>query len=165
MNDNEFESFLRQFRPSRPSSLRDQQSRPMLLAVSLIVLLGLAISLPRVVPDMIRQPPASANRESVPRAKIAGTLGPEVQPPAKVRDVEPVYPAEARQAGVRGAVVVRITIGTDGTVNDAQVVRSVPPLDQAALNAVREWMFEPTVVAGKPVEVVMDVLVNFTLPV
>jgi TonB family protein len=136
----------------------------MLLTVSLIVLLGLAISLPRVVPDITRQPPASANPGSVPRAKIAGTLGPEVQPPAKVRNVEPVYPAEARQAGVRGAVVVRITIGTDGTVNDAQVVRSVPPLE-AALDAVREWMFEPTVVAGKPVEVVMDVLVNFTLPV
>ena len=56
-----------------------------------------------------------------------------------------------------------IVINEEGAVTEAQVVRSVPFLDEAALEAVRQWRFDPTVVDGKPVPVRMRVTVNFSL--
>jgi protein TonB len=57
---------------------------------------------------------------------------------------------------------MEITIAKDGSVSGARVLRSVPMLDQAALDAVHQWLFEPTLLNGVPVEVVMTVTVNFT---
>ena len=61
--------------------------------------------------------------------------------PAKITHVDPVYPEQARQAGVVGTVMVQITVGTDGRVSNARVIRSVPLLDQAALDAVKQWVY------------------------
>ena len=61
--------------------------------------------------------------------------------PAKITHVEPVYPEQARQAGVVGTVMVQITVGTDGRVSDARVIRSIPLLDQAAIDAVKQWVY------------------------
>ena len=61
--------------------------------------------------------------------------------PRKIKHVNPVYPPQAAAAGIRGFVVIEITINTDGTVSDARVIRSIPMLDQAALEAVRQWAF------------------------
>jgi len=58
---------------------------------------------------------------------------------------------------------LEITIGPDGKVSDARVLRSIPLLDQAALDAVRQWVFTPTLLNGVPVPVIMTVTVNFTL--
>ena len=55
------------------------------------------------------------------------------------------------------------TIGADGRVKDAKVLRSIPLLDQAALDAVKQWQFTPTLLNGVPVPVIMTVTVNFTL--
>jgi len=63
----------------------------------------------------------------------------------------------------RGIVVVDITVDGSGRVANAQVVRSIPELDQAALDAVRGWVFEPTRLNGEPVSLVLTVTVNFTL--
>ena len=87
----------------------------------------------------------------------------QIKPPAIIKHVPPAYPAEARAARIQGRVVVEATIGVSGTVVDAKVVRSIPLLDQAALDAVRQWVYEPTVVNGKPTRVVMTVTVNFAL--
>src|SRR5688500_11236963 len=65
-----------------------------------------------------------------------------VQMPRKVRDVAPIYPRIAQQAGVEGIVIVEAVIGADGLVRDARVLRSQPLLDRAALDAVREWRYE-----------------------
>ena len=78
-----------------------------------------------------------------------------------MNDVAPVYPAIARNAGVAGVVIVEATIGADGKVIDAKVLRSVPLLDQAALDAVRQWEYAPTLLNGVPVPVVMTVTINF----
>lgn len=59
------------------------------------------------------------------------------RPPVLIRHVRPVYPDAARTAGVRGLVVVSFSVGADGTVSGAAIERSVPLLDQAALEAVR----------------------------
>lgn len=89
--------------------------------------------------------------------------GPEVRPPTKIHDVPPVYPAIAQSARVSGVVIIQATIGVDGAVIDATVLRSVPLLDQAALEAVRQWRYSPTRLNGQPVAVVMTVTVNFQL--
>jgi protein TonB len=90
-------------------------------------------------------------------------VGGNVQPPTKVRDVAPVYPAIARAARVAGVVIISATIGRDGKVQDARVLRSIPLLDAAALDAVRQWEYTPTRLNGAPVAVVMTVTVNFRL--
>ena len=72
--------------------------------------------------------------------------------------------AQARAAAVRGEVPVgAVIIGPDGAVRDAKVLRSIPLLDQAALDAVKQWVFTPTLLNGVPVPVIMTVTVQFTL--
>lgn len=83
--------------------------------------------------------------------------------PMKVRDVKPEYPPIALAAGVQGIVAVEVRIEPDGTVGTANVVRSIPLLDQAALDAVKQWRFKPTLLNGQPVAVMMTVTINFTL--
>jgi len=87
----------------------------------------------------------------------------KIDPPKKIKHVDPVYPAAAQQAGVHGDVVIKATITTDGKVSDATVVTSIPLLDDAALAAVRQWEYSPTIVDGVPVSVVMTVTVHFSI--
>lgn len=88
-------------------------------------------------------------------------VGGNVRPPLKLVDVPPVRPELAVSAGVRGTVILEVTIDVDGTVEDARVLRSLPILDAAALEAVRQWRYEPTMIGGKPVPVIMTVSVAF----
>jgi protein TonB len=88
-------------------------------------------------------------------------VGGKIEPPIKMNDVRPVYPALAQSSHVSGAVTIEATIGADGKVIDAKVVRSIPLLDQAALDAVRQWEYKPTILNGVPVPVLMTVTVNF----
>lgn len=90
-------------------------------------------------------------------------VGGSIAPPTKVKDVRPVYPAEAQQARLSGVVIIEATIGEDGKVRNAVVLRSIPLLDQAALDAVRQWEYTPTVFNGTPVPVIMTVTVNFNI--
>jgi TonB family protein len=97
------------------------------------------------------------------KAKIAPVrVGGQIKPPTKTKDVKPIYPAIARSAGVTGSVTIEATIGEDGKVSDAKVVRSVALLDQAALDAVRQWEYMPTLLNGVPVPVLTTITVNFT---
>ena len=86
-----------------------------------------------------------------------------VEPPRKVVDAGPVYPPAAKEQGIQGVVIIDAHIEPDGRVGHAKVVRSVPGLDEAALDAVRQWKFTPTLKDGTPVGVVMTVTVNFLL--
>ena len=81
----------------------------------------------------------------------------------KTKHVKPVYPPIAQSARVQGVVIIEATIGPNGKVQDARVLRSIPLLDQAALDAVRQWEFTPTLLNGVPVPVIMTVTVQFTL--
>ena len=67
----------------------------------------------------------------------------------------------AARANARGIVIVEVTIDVDGTVKDARVLRSIPMSDAAALEAVRQWRYEATMLDGKPVPVIMTVSVTF----
>ena len=86
-----------------------------------------------------------------------------VKYPRKVHDVQPVYPAIAIQARIEGQVLIEAIIGTDGRVRDARVTGSKPLLDQAALDAVRQWRFTPSLLNGVPVPVILTITVNFKL--
>jgi protein TonB len=90
-------------------------------------------------------------------------VGGNIKAPTKTRNVNPIYPPIAQSARVQGVVIIEATIGPDGRVKDAKVLRSIPLLDQAALDAVKQWQFTPTLLNGVPVPVIMTVTVNFTL--
>jgi protein TonB len=83
--------------------------------------------------------------------------------PRKIKDVRPVYPVFAMSARVGGSVLIEATIGVDGRVRDARVLQSIAALDQAALDAVRQWEFEPSRINGEPVAVMMVIVVTFAL--
>ena len=90
-------------------------------------------------------------------------VGGNIKTPTKVKDVKPVYPPIAQSARVQGVVIIEATIGADGGVQNARVLRSIPLLDAAALDAVKQWQFTPTLLNGVPVPVIMTVTVQFTL--
>lgn len=90
-------------------------------------------------------------------------VGGVVHEPKKIRDVAPAYPLLARRARVQGVVILECTINPRGRVEGVQVLRGVPLLDEAAVAAVRQWVYTPTLFRGVPVSVVLTVTVNFTL--
>lgn len=89
--------------------------------------------------------------------------GGDIRMPTKIRDVAPEYPQIAQRAGVQGIVIIEAVIATDGTVRDARVLRSIALLDRAALDAVRQWRYEPTRLNGVVVPVIVTVTVQFQL--
>jgi len=107
-----------------------------------------------------RQPPlAGPNGAATPRVAI----GASVQNSKLVNRVNPVYPDLARQAHVEGAVRLMVVIGKDGRVNHIEVNSGHPLLVPAAMEAVRQWQYQPTLLNGQPVEVKTDVEVTFSL--
>ncbi len=79
-----------------------------------------------------------------------------------IRQTPPVYPAIAKAAGVSGTVVVHATISKNGTIKDAQVVSGSPMLQQAALDAVRNWRYKPYKLSNEPVEVDTTISIVFS---
>ena len=92
--------------------------------------------------------------------KVAGT---DVPAPHRTKFVAPAYPPEAAMRGLRGIVILELIIDEEGRVATADVVRSVPPFDEAALSAARQWEYEVTQVAGRPVRVRVTVPITFAL--
>ncbi|MBI3931847.1 MAG: TonB family protein [Acidobacteria bacterium] len=99
-------------------------------------------------------------QEPDPAAKVAGT---EVPVPRRTKTVQPEYPAEAREQGLRGIVILDLVIDEQGKVASAEVLRSVPPFDEAALAAVRKWEYEVTKLDGRPVRVRLTVPITFAM--
>jgi protein TonB len=90
-------------------------------------------------------------------------VGGDIRPPNKIKNVDPVYPDIAKQARVQGIVILEAIIDPSGNVTNVRVLRSIPLLDQSALDAVKQWKYEPTLLNGVPVPIVMTVTVNFAL--
>jgi len=87
----------------------------------------------------------------------------EIRPPKLVKRIPPVYPEIARQARVEGIVILEAQTDIYGRVQNIKVLRSIPLLDQAAIDAVRQWVYEPMVINGRPRGVIFSVTVTFTL--
>ena len=90
-------------------------------------------------------------------------VGQGVPMPRKIRDVRPIYSKLAQAAGAQGIVVMEILVGADGKVANAKVLKGSPLLDQAAIDAVRQWEFEPTRIDGVAVPVIVTTTVTFAL--
>jgi TonB family protein len=113
-----------------------------------------------------QQPPlqrrAPSPRVNTPPGPVR--VGGMIKAPRKLLDVRPIYPPAAQAAGLDGVVILEATIGTDGTVTDARILRALEPdLNDAAMNAVRGWKFSPTLLNGVEVPVIMTVTVQFVL--
>jgi TonB family protein len=104
-------------------------------------------------------PDSTMEVDGIAPVRVGGNIG----PPTKVKDVRPAYPPEAQSANVQGVVILEVVIDTEGNVRSARVLRSIPILDAAAIAAVEQWKFVPTLLNGAPVPVIMTVTVNFTL--
>lgn len=87
----------------------------------------------------------------------------DIKPPSLLEKVNPVYPETARQAGVEGIVILETVTDIQGNVVNVRVLRSIPLLDQAAIDAVRQWKYEPVVIDGHPKGVIFTVTVRFSL--
>ena len=112
-----------------------------------------------IVANVITPPPLPP-----PPAKVEPyRTGGHIRNPEKTRHVSPIYPPIAVANRVEGEVRIEAIIGTDGRVQNASLVKSIPLLDQAALAAVMQWRFTPTTLNGVAVPVIMTVTVNFTL--
>ncbi len=90
-------------------------------------------------------------------------VGANVEAANLIYKVPPIYPSLARQARIQGTVRFSVVIGNDGRVDHLQLISGHPLLVSAAQEAVRQWVYKPTLLNGSPVEVVTQVDVNFTL--
>jgi TonB family protein len=90
-------------------------------------------------------------------------IGGNVQSTKLVRQVRPAYPQEAKEQRIQGKVQLLAVIAKDGTVKSLEVISGDPALTQSALDAVRQWVYQPTLLNGEPVEVQTQIDVNYTL--
>ena len=114
---------------------------------------GIVGGLPSDIPP---PPPPQVERGPV-------RTGGELKAPALVRHVDPVYPILALQAQVQGVVILEAVVGRDGRVEDVKVLRSIPLLDAAAVDAVRQWQYSPLLLNGKPERFIVTVTLSFNV--
>jgi TonB family protein len=123
---------------------------------------GAEAPLARALEAITRENECMASTSYVVGARGRGGAG-AIEPPRKIKDVKPVYPGIAQEARVTGVVIIDAVIDANGRVSCMRVLRSVPLLDQPALDAVSQWEFTPVLLNGAPVPARMTVTVNFTL--
>jgi protein TonB len=107
----------------------------------------------------VQGPPASKPIPSGQPIKVGGNL----QAANLVKRVTPVYPPLAKSAHIQGMVRFTALIAKDGTVRNLQLISGPPLLVQAATEAVKHWVYRPTLLNGEPTEVLTQIDVNFTL--
>ena len=109
------------------------------------------------------QPPPPPPPPLPPQTQTPIRLSGGMRAPRKVTHVDPVYPRVAQVSRVEGTVILEAIIDVNGAVTSVGVLRSIPLLDQAAIDAVRGWRFTPTLLNGVPVPIALTVTVRFTL--
>jgi protein TonB len=121
---------------------------------------GIIGSVPTAAPPPPPPPKVEAPKPVTPqRIRVGGN----VQAAMAIRAPKPSYPPLAKQARIQGVVRLNAIIGKDGTIQDLKAASGHPLLVPAALEAVRQWLYKPTLLNGEPVEVVTVIDVNFTL--
>ena len=112
------------------------------------------------LPDVIPPPPPPS---PAPQPRVPVRAGGQIQPPSLIERVPPVYPPLAVSAGIQGVVILEATVGQNGKVEEVSVLRSVGLLDLAAMEAVRQWRYEPLLLNGRPERFILTVTVSFSL--
>lgn len=101
--------------------------------------------------------------EEIEERKPVRAIG-KIKPPKLIKRIEPIYPTIAIEKRVEGVVILEVTTDIYGKVKNIKVLRSIPLLDQAAIDAVRQWEYEPAFIDGKPRGVIFTATVFFKLP-
>lgn len=118
--------------------------------------------LPDVIPDdavfgVPDAPPAPVDEGPI-------RVGGQIKEPRKTKEVKPIYPEIARKARIEGVVILEITVSKQGKVKDVKVLRPLSMgLTEAAVEAVKQWEYEPSTLNNRPVEVLITVTVRFNL--
>jgi protein TonB len=128
---------------------------------------GIAGDIPSGIPDgftgevvsILRSSPVRLPTGAVQKVRVSSGVAQGLL----IRRIQPEYPSLARQARIQGTVVLQAVIGKDGSVQDLRVVSGHPMLVQAAVNAVKQWLYKPYYLNGEAIEVETQVVVNFTL--
>ena len=129
----------------------------------LILLFCFAISCQQKATDRITEEEAAkVNSKSTIESSVVGAIGLR-NPPKLIKKIEPIYPQIASEANVEGSVILEVTTDIDGKVKRVKVLRSIPLLDQAAIDAVKQWVFEPLIIDGQRRSVILTVRVQFKL--
>ena len=118
---------------------------------------GIIGSVPSAAPPP--PPPPVEQKKAVQRIRVGG----QVQQANLIRQPKPIYPPLAKQARIQGVVLFEAIIGKDGTIQNLRLVSGHPLLVPAAQEAVKQWLYKPTLLNGEPVEVATVIDVNFTL--
>jgi protein TonB len=111
------------------------------------------------IPEVLRSAPVVVPKVAVQKVRMSSGVAQGLL----IRQVNPQYPPLAREARIQGIVVLQATIGKDGTVQHLRVLSGHPLLIQAAIEAVKQWLYRPYYLNGEPVEVDTQISVNFTL--
>jgi protein TonB len=106
---------------------------------------------------------ALAYAQTDPAAKPRLRVSSGVAQGLKTHDVTPKYPAEAREKGIYGDVVLQATIDTKGEITNIKLVEGEPILAAAAIKAVQQWKYRPYILKGEPVEVQTTIKIQFHL--
>lgn len=104
-------------------------------------------------------PPSTPPSSVPPRIQLGG----QIQAAKVISQPNPIYPPLARQARIQGSVLLHAVLGRDGHVSELQVISGHPLLVQAALDAVKQWRYQPTLLNNEPVEVDTTITVTFVL--
>jgi len=126
---------------------------------SRFVAVGLAVVLSGVAPVIA----ATQDPPPPPPQKAPLRVGGAVKTPERLTYVVPDYPNIAKQAKIQGTVILEVLIAKDGSVSATKVLKPMPLLDQAAVDAVKQWKYAPSFLDGEPIEVIMVVTVGFSL--
>jgi protein TonB len=154
--------------PDRISTAADPAPQPSLDVVGVPYSTGVLNATIGAIGDIIRTtapppPPPAPPRVAEPTVTKPLSVSGGVQNARLIRKIVPPYPALARQARISGTVRLIGIIGKDGTIRNLQLVSGHPLLIEAALQAVRQWIYQPTLLTGQPVEVIAPIDVIFTL--
>ncbi len=122
---------------------------------------GIIGSVPTAAPPPPPPPPVKEAPKPVTPQRIR--VGGNVQAARLIKQPRPAYPPLAKQARIQGTVRFNAIIGRDGSIQNLQLVSGHPLLVPSATEAVRQWVYQPTLLNGEPVEVVTQIDVNFTL--
>jgi TonB family protein len=143
--------------------------KPYTILLSLCLQVGL-IGIAILIPLIYTQTLPNAQLKSMlvappppPKPKGPQRIGGNVMEANLLRKVQPIYPPLAKSARVQGTVEFTATISKEGNIENLQLVRGHPLLVNAAKEAVLQWKYRPTMLNGSPVEVITDIIVNFTL--
>ncbi len=163
--------------PSRPPEPEEVVVRPVPPAPEDVAVRSAPPRLPApsvaspVMPAPRPAPTAVANASAPPASPAAGASSAPARPVSQgvtggrlLHRVEPTYPTMGRAMNLQGAVQLRATVTPKGTVAKMSVVRGQPVLAQAAMDAVRQWRYEPFALNGQPVQMDVDIIVYFTIP-